>query len=244
MVESVFQQAGKKIVIEEYLEGIEASIICVVDNNTIVPLITAQDHKTIFENNQGPNTGGMGVIAPNQHVSAEIMEDFSNNIMQKTFLGLKRERFNFHGFLFFGVMITKKGCKLLEYNVRMGDPECQSILPLMDFDLVEMFMHSLQNKLNKFTFNWKQGVAVNVVLASRGYPGSYTVGSIIAVKQNPLIFYSGVKMVNKHLCTNGGRVLSVVGIGDTPVTARKEVYKHVALVDFKGKYFRKDIGSH
>jgi phosphoribosylamine--glycine ligase len=153
MVESIFKQAGMKIVIEEFLEGIEASIICVVDNNTIVPLITAQDHKTIFENNQGPNTGGMGVIAPNTHVSKETMEDFTNNIMQKTFVGLKSEKFNFHGFLFFGVMVTKDGCKLLEYNVRMGDPECQSIIPLMDFDLADMFANALQNKLNKFLFN-------------------------------------------------------------------------------------------
>jgi phosphoribosylamine--glycine ligase len=152
MIDGAFKEASKSIVIEEFLKGTEASIICITDGKTITPLVSAQDHKTIFDDNKGPNTGGMGAIAPNPHVTQEVMKDFVNNIMNPTLLGIKKEKFNFHGFVFFGVMITKDGCKCLEYNVRMGDPECQSIVPLMDFDLYQLFVDTLKNKLNNFKF--------------------------------------------------------------------------------------------
>jgi phosphoribosylamine--glycine ligase len=152
MVNGLFKEASKSIVVEEFLTGVEASIICVTDGKTIVPLISARDHKTVFEDNTGPNTGGMGVVCPNPYVSKEIMDDFQRNIMLPTLNGIKKEKLNFHGFLFFGVMITKTGCKCLEYNVRMGDPECQSIVPLMDFDLLKLCQATIQNKLSSFKF--------------------------------------------------------------------------------------------
>ncbi|GHU47092.1 hypothetical protein FACS1894218_0790 [Bacilli bacterium] len=153
MTNNVFKHRNPSIVIEEYLTGVEASIICVTDGKTIKPLISSQDHKTIYENNRGPNTGGMGAVCPNQHVNQDIMDDFIKNIMISTMNGIVSEQMDFHGFLFFGVMITNKGCKCLEYNVRMGDPECQSIVPLMNFDLVEMMLATVNDKLDTFSLS-------------------------------------------------------------------------------------------
>jgi phosphoribosylamine--glycine ligase len=152
MVEKKFKDAGNSIVIEEFLKGVEASIVCVTDGKTIVPLISSQDHKAIYDGNKGPNTGGMGAICPNQHLTKEIMDDFVKNIMLPTLKGTQKEKMDFHGFIFFGVMITSKGCKCLEYNVRLGDPETQSILPLMHFDFLKMIQFTLKNQLNKFKF--------------------------------------------------------------------------------------------
>jgi phosphoribosylamine--glycine ligase len=150
MVDGIFKDAGKTIVVEEFLSGVEASIICVTDGKTIVPLISAQDHKTINENNKGPNTGGMGAVCPNVNVNKKTMTDFTENIMLPTLKGIQKTKLDYHGFIFFGVMITKDGCKCLEYNVRMGDPECQSILPLMNFDLVKLCQATVTNNLSKF----------------------------------------------------------------------------------------------
>jgi phosphoribosylamine--glycine ligase len=152
MINGLFKEASKSIVVEEFLIGIEASIICVTDGKTMVPLISAQDHKTLYENNIGPNTGGMGAVCPNPYVTKEVMDDFEQNIMIPTLNGIKKSKLDYHGFIFFGVMITKDGCKCLEYNVRMGDPECQSILPLMDFDLLKLCQATISNQLDKFIF--------------------------------------------------------------------------------------------
>jgi phosphoribosylamine--glycine ligase len=152
MLQHSLEQAGKSIIIEEFLIGIEASIICLTDGKTMVPLISARDYKTIYENNKGPNTGGMGAISPNNYCTDKVMDDFIKNIMNPTLNGIKKSKMDFHGFVFFGIMITKNGCKCLEYNVRMGDPECQSIIPLMNFDLLEMFQMTLKNQLHKFKF--------------------------------------------------------------------------------------------
>jgi phosphoribosylamine--glycine ligase len=242
MVDKIFANSGSEIVIEEFLRGIEASIICVTDGKTITPLISSQDHKTIYEGNRGPNTGGMGAICPNQHVDKKIMSDFTKNIMFPTLNGIKREKMDYHGFIFFGVMITKTGCKCLEYNVRMGDPECQSIIPLMNFDIVNLFQAVISNKLNKFKTSWKPGVCINVVLASRGYPGKFTKGYEISVDGSPLVFYANAKFENDKTITGGGRVASVVAIGNNRIATRSKVYKDVKKVNFQNKYFRKDIG--
>jgi phosphoribosylamine--glycine ligase len=148
MISDVFKGAGLKIIIEEYLQGVEASIICVTDGKSMVPLMSAKDYKTIHENNHGANTGGMGAICPNPYVTDKILKDFKINIMNKTLSGIKKMRMNFKGFVFFGVMITPQGCKLLEYNVRMGDPECQSIMMMINFDLTNMFMYAIKRKLH------------------------------------------------------------------------------------------------
>jgi phosphoribosylamine--glycine ligase len=150
MIDGIFHESGKKIVIEEFLIGVEASIICITDGTNIRPLISGKDHKTIYENNQGPNTGGMGVVCPNPYVNQKVLEDFEKNIMNRTINGFQQENMHYVGFIFFGVMITANGCKLLEFNVRMGDPECQSILPLMKSDFIELIQSVLNHNLNQF----------------------------------------------------------------------------------------------
>ncbi|GKU25349.1 phosphoribosylamine--glycine ligase [Clostridium folliculivorans] len=244
MVQDKFKGAGKKIVIEEFLQGVEASILSITDGKTIIPFISAKDHKQIFDGGVGPNTGGMGVIAPNPYVTDEVFEDFEKNIMDPTLVGIKEEGFDYKGIVFFGVMITEKGCYLLEYNVRMGDPETQSVLSLMDSDLLELIELSLEEKLSVAEVKWKNGACCNVVLASKGYPEAFEKGFKIeidpAVKEN--VFIAGGVIKDEVLVTSGGRVLSVVGVGDTIEAAREKAYSNIDSVTFEGRYFRKDIG--
>lgn len=244
MVDDIFNGAGQRIVIEEFLEGVEASILSITDGNTIIPFISAKDHKQIFDGGKGPNTGGMGVLAPNPYVTEEVLKDFEENIMNRTLVGIKEERFDYKGIIFFGVMITKKGSYLLEYNVRMGDPETQSVLNLMESDLLELIEASLREELKDVKVKWNTGACINVVLASKGYPGSFTKGYEITIANEikDKVFLAGAKLEDGILKTNGGRVLSVVGVGGTIDEAREDAYKTIEKVNFEGKYFRKDIG--
>ncbi|MBE6072873.1 MAG: phosphoribosylamine--glycine ligase [Clostridium butyricum] len=246
MVDNTFGDAGKTIVIEEFLEGIEASILSITDGKTIIPFLSGKDHKQIFDGGKGPNTGGMGVMAPNPYVTEEVMKDFEENIMKNTLVGIREEGFDFKGIIFFGIMITKKGTYLLEYNVRMGDPETQSVLYLMESDLVELIEAALREELDKTIVNWKEGVCINVVLASKGYPGKFTKGYEITIdeKVKDKVFLAGVKLEDGVLKTNGGRVLSVIGCGNNVEEARKEAYENIKYVNFKDSYYRTDIGIH
>lgn len=244
MIDDIFKGAGKKIVIEEFLEGVEASILSITDGQTIIPFISAKDHKQIFDRGKGPNTGGMGVLAPNPYVTDEVLRDFEENIMNKTLVGIREEGFDFKGIIFFGLMITKKGSYLLEYNVRMGDPETQSVLYLMESDLLEIIEAALRDELYKTEVKWKSGACVNVVLASKGYPGSFTKGYEISIEDEikDKVFLAGATLEDNILRTNGGRVLSVVGVGNTVDEARKDAYNSINKVKFIDKYFRNDIG--
>ena len=226
MIDDIFKGAGEKIVIEEFLEGVEASILSITDGQTIIPFISAKDHKQIFDGGKGPNTGGMGVLAPNPYVTDEVLRDFEENIMNKTLVGIREEGFDFKGIIFFGLMITKKGSYLLEYNVRMGDPETQSVLYLMESDLLEIIEAALRDELYKTEVKWKSGACVNVVLASKGYPGSFTKGYEISIEDEikDKVFLAGATLEDNILRTNGGRVLSVVGVGNTVDEARKDAY--------------------
>lgn len=244
MIKDLFNGAGKKIVIEEFLIGVEASILSVTDGKVILPFLSAKDHKQIFEGNKGQNTGGMGVVAPNKYLTKEILEDFNKNILEKTLLGIKEEGIDFKGVIFFGIMITEEGVKLLEYNVRMGDPETQSLLSLMESDLLDIILNALDERLKETIIKWEEGYCVNVVLASKGYPEEYERGYKInidrSVKEN--IFIAGAKKEGNELITTGGRVLSVIGKGKTLEEARKNAYENLNKVNFKGMYYRKDIG--
>lgn len=244
MVSDIFKGAGKKVVIEEFLEGVEASILSITDGQTIIPFLSAKDHKQIFDDNKGPNTGGMGVLCPNPYVTEEILEDFRVNIMEKTLTGIKEENFDFKGIIFFGIMITKDGVKLLEYNVRMGDPETQSVLSLMETDLLELIEASIDERLNDIEVKWKDEVCLNVVMASKGYPKDIETGYEIEIfddiKED--VFIAGAKIKDNKLITSGGRVLSVIGRGKTIEEARKNAYENIEKVSFKDAYFRKDIG--
>lgn len=244
MIEDIFNGAGSIVVIEEYLEGVEASILSITDGKTIKPFISAKDHKQIYDGGKGPNTGGMGVLAPNPYVTKEVMEDFEENIMKKTLEGIKKENLDFCGIIFFGIMITKKGCYLLEYNVRMGDPETQSVLELMDSDLLELIEYSLKGNLNLFDLRWKNKSCCNIVLASEGYPGSFNKGEEIEFNKKMInnIIFAGSKLDGDKMITSGGRVLSVLGVGDTNKEAILDAYDKINFIEFKGKYFRHDIG--
>lgn len=184
MIDDVFNGAGKKIVVEEFLQGVEASILSVTDGKVILPFLSAKDHKQIFDGNKGKNTGGMGVVSPNKYVTEEVLADFYENILEKTLIGIREEGFDFKGVIFFGIMITEEGAKLLEYNVRMGDPETQSVLSLMESDLVDVILNALDEKLNETTIKWNEGYCVNVVLSSKGYPEAYEKGYEISIDES------------------------------------------------------------
>lgn len=244
MVQDMFKGAGRRVVIEEFLVGIEASILSITDGKTIIPFLSAKDHKQIFDGNKGPNTGGMGVVCPNPYVTDGVLKDFYENIMDKTLMGIREEGMDFKGIIFFGIMITEKGVKLLEYNVRMGDPETQSVLTLMKTDLLDLIEKALDEKLEDSEVEWEEGYCVNVVLSSKGYPDKACTGYEIEIDNTELsnVFVAGAKLEEGKLITNGGRVLSVVGKGRTLEEAREAAYKIREKVNFEGAYCRSDIG--
>ncbi|MEM5948883.1 phosphoribosylamine--glycine ligase [Spirochaetia bacterium 38H-sp] len=245
MIEKIFGDAGTKIVIEEYLTGIEASILSITDGSTIIPFISAQDHKPIGEGNTGDNTGGMGVIAPNPAVDKKVMADFTENIMKPTLEGIKKEGWDFRGIIFFGIMITKKGAKLLEYNVRFGDPETQALLPMLKTDLIDILTACWEKKLHTIELQWNAQHSCCVVAASGGYPGSYKKGYPIEglEKTKNTIFIAGAKKEGEKLITSGGRVLAVCATGSTREEARKKAYSDMQKIHFTDIYYRKDIGT-
>ena len=246
MIDDIFKGAGQKVVIEEFLDGVEASILSITDGKTIIPFISAKDHKQIFDGGKGPNTGGMGVLAPNPYVTEDVMKDFEENIMNNTLKGIQAEGFDFKGIIFFGLMICEKGTYLLEYNVRMGDPETQSVLSLMESDLFELIEAAMNEQLSEIKVEWKDEVCINVVLASGGYPGEFKKGYEISIddsiKDN--VFLAGATFENNVLKTSGGRVLSVIGRGKTLEEAREQAYANVKLINFKDSYYRTDIGIY
>ncbi|MBR6340608.1 MAG: phosphoribosylamine--glycine ligase, partial [Treponema sp.] len=256
-------EAGKKLVIEEYLEGVEISVLAAVSvtpeyavsgSATIVPFLPARDHKRLLDGAKGPNTGGMGAICPLDDVTPKMMEQFDSDILQPTLNGLIKEKFDYRGFIFFGVMLTKTGPKLLEYNVRLGDPETQAVLPLMDFDFTAMCTAILNGTLKEFEFKWKPGYQVAPVVVSGGYPEAYKKGCEITFNEQ-LLKSSGAKIFiagavtgrrgdscSDNLLTSGGRVLACSAYGDTFKKAWEHAYIGVSAVKFENSFFRKDIG--
>lgn len=252
--------AGKKLVIEDYLEGVEISVLAAVSvtpeyavsgNATIVPFLPARDHKRLMDGAKGPNTGGMGAICPLDDVTDKMMEQFDKDILQPTLEGLIKEKFDYRGFIFFGVMLTSKGPKLLEYNVRLGDPETQAVLPLMDFDFTSMCTAILNGSLKNFAFKWKPGYQVAPVVVSGGYPGAYKKGCEITFNEALLkastakIFVAGAVSGRRgqgDMLTSGGRVLACSAYGSTFKEAWEKAYQGVSAVKFEDAFYRKDIG--
>jgi len=252
--------AGKKIVIEDYLEGVEISVLAAVSvtpeyavqgSATIVPFLAARDHKRLMDGAKGPNTGGMGAVCPLDDVSEETMIQFEKDIMAPTLEGLIKEKFDYRGFIFFGVMLTKQGPKLLEYNVRLGDPETQAVLPLMDFDFAAMCTAILNGSLKDFDFEWKPGYQVAPVVVSGGYPGDYKKGLEITFNEAILnastakVFVAGAVSGRRgagDMLTSGGRVLACSAYGDTFKEAWEKAYQGISAVKFEGAFYRKDIG--
>lgn len=250
MLNKVFASAGDTVVIEEFLDGVEISVLSITDSEVIVPFISAKDHKKISEKETGLNTGGMGVIAPNPYYTKVVEEKFIKNILEPTLKGIKEEKMNFSGIIFFGLMVAKGEVYLLEYNMRMGDPETQAVLPLMKSDFLEVINAGLNKKLKDIKIEWEKKSACCVVMAAGGYPVKYEKGNIIQGvekvdnnSENEKIFFAGVSEKEGNFYTNGGRVLNIVAIENTLDEAIKKSYELTEKIDFKDKYSRKDIGT-
>ena len=248
MIDEKFGNAGNQVVIEEYLDGVEASILSFTDSKVILPLLSAKDHKKIGENETGLNTGGMGVISPNPYVTDEVFEEFKKNIMAPTLKGIQNEGMDFEGVIFFGLMITKKGVYLLEYNMRLGDPETQAVLPLLETDMLEIIKSSFAKKLSEVKVEWKKQYSCCVAASAGGYPEKYNKGDKISGlsdmgKSGEILFICGVRKENDDFVTSGGRVLNIVGFGKTLEEAREHAYSSMKKIHFDNMYFRKDIGQ-
>ena len=248
MTKSAFGNAGSKVIIEELMVGEEASFFVLVDGKTILPLVPAQDHKAIFEGDEGPNTGGMGAYCPTPVVTGKIADRVMNEIIIPTIRGAAADNRPFKGVLFAGLMITEDGPKLIEYNVRFGDPECQPIMMRLKSDALELLLACAEGRLDQYNLEWHKSAALCVVLAAKGYPDSYKVGTEIkgldmASNENDvMIFHSGTAKKNNSIVSNGGRVLSVTALGKDIKEAKIRAYKVVNLIDWPDGYFRKDIG--
>ena len=245
MVLDIFKGSGKKIVIEEFLEGVEASILSITDGKVIIPFVSSKDHKQIFDAGMGPNTGGMGAIAPNPYCNEEVLDEFHKNILTPTLKGIQAEEMDYKGIIFFGIMITKKGVYLLEYNVRFGDPETQAVLPLMKSDFTKLIISALDGELSSFNLEWRQGYSCCLIAASKGYPGSYNTGIEIREtdKLQGKLFLAGATSDEGTMRTTGGRVLGITGFGGTLEKAREVAYDDMKKIQFDGMYYRTDIGK-
>ncbi len=242
-----FGNAGERIVLEEFLVGWEASIHIITDGEDYIILPCAKDHKKIYDGEKGPNTGGMGAVSPSPQIDATVKETIKTKIIEPFMKGLKEEGIDFRGTVFFGLMLTKKGPYVLEFNVRFGDPETQVILPRIEDDIVPILYSIAKGKLEG-DIKMSNNVAVNVVAVSRGYPGSYEKGFEITLPEptssNVLVFQAGTKFNDEgKLVTNGGRVISVTALAPDIESARKEAYGFLKQIKFKGMFFRKDIAA-
>ena len=239
-----FGDAGKTIIFEEFLDGVEASMLCFVDGETILPMETAQDYKRAYDCDKGPNTGGMGAYSPSVMFNDELNLKVRNEILNPFIEGIKNENIDFRGILFIGLMIKNNEISVLEFNVRFGDPETQVILPRLENDLYDIFEKMNQKKLSEVFLNWKKEKAVCVVIASGGYPESYKKGYDIKGLENlDMIFHAGTKVDNEKIVTNGGRVLSIVSLGENIKKARENSYEKIESIYFKDMNYRKDIAK-
>ncbi len=247
MIEKVFGESGNKVVIEEKLEGEEASYIVMVDGERYIPLPTSQDHKRLLDGDKGPNTGGMGAYSPTPVIDEETEKRIKEEIVEKTLKGLTKEGIYYRGFLYVGLMITREGPKVLEYNVRLGDPEAQPILMRLKGDFLEVLLNFYEGKdVNvEVDDRW----AVDVVIASKGYPGPYEKGKVIEgledlkEEKDIVVFHAGTDIKEGKVVTAGGRVLNVCGLGNTFGEAREKVYNAISKIRFEGMHYRKDIGA-
>ena len=243
---NIFSSTNVRVVIEEFLTGEELSYLVITDGEVFIPLAPARDYKKIYDGDKGPNTGGMGCYSPVPICDSELEKIIEKKIVIPTIKGLQRDGIEYKGVIYFGLIITKDGPEILEYNVRFGDPETEVILPRMESGLLELLEATTEERLREYDIKWKKKAAVDVVIASGGYPGKYETGFVIAgvesVSGDGIIFHAGTKKENDRFVTAGGRVLNVVGLGDTIEDAREKAYEKVQKISFKNMYYRKDIG--
>ena len=244
----IFDEAGNKIIIEEFLIGEEVSFFILADENNFIELTSAQDHKRIGLNDTGPNTGGMGAYSPAPIMTEELKKKTIERIIKPTLEAMKKLGCPFTGILYAGLMITNEGPKLIEYNVRFGDPECQVILPRLKTDLLSLIVNCCRNKLSESIVEWNKNYALTIVMASEGYPGSYKKDQLItgidSAEKNPntTIFHAGTKKSGNSIMTNGGRVLSVTCFGKTVKEANLNAINAIKLIKWDNSYYRSDIG--
>jgi len=244
-----FGDAGRKVVIEEFLSGAECSVHALVDGRSYLLFPTAQDHKQLYDGNQGPNTGGMGTFSPSHRLDATLLQEIREKILDPFMRGIQKDHLRFRGLIFPGLMLTKDGPRVLEFNCRFGDPETQVILPRLKSDIVDLFEATITGRLDTVTAEWDTRSAVCVVLASGGYPGDYKTGKTIVglehadQMEDVIVFHAGTQRREHRILTSGGRVLGVTAVGDTLLAAKRRAYDAVAKIEFDGSYFRHDIGS-
>lgn len=245
MKDKAFGKSGDRIVIEEFLEGVEVSILSFTDGKTVIPMISSMDHKRIGDKDTGLNTGGMGTIAPNPYYTKEIAKECFDKIFIPTISAMNKEGRTFKGCLYFGLMITKDGAKVIEYNCRFGDPETQVILPLLKSDLLDIMIATTNCNLDKVKVEFENKSAACIIMASEGYPLEYKKGFAINIPKDIIerVYFAGVKKENEKLLTNGGRVLGITNIADTLDKAIKLSYEDARQISFEGAYYRKDIGK-
>jgi phosphoribosylamine---glycine ligase len=248
MSQRVFGDAGKQILLEEGLVGEELSYIILTDGKSLIPMVPTRDHKRAYDNDKGPNTGGMGAYSADGMLSGETKKQILDEIVWPTLKGLQQEGIPYCGFLYFGLMMTKDGPKVLEFNCRLGDPEAEAILPRADFDLAECCMATTQGRLGEFQAQWKPGASLCVVIASEGYPDNPKTGKMIQGAGDKLnatdvvVFHAGTRVDGKSYYTHGGRVLEVSAIGKDLAEARRRCYDVVSAIRIEGSFYRKDIG--
>lgn len=249
MEDKIFGKSGANIVIEEFLTGPEVSVLCFTDGKTVSPMVSSMDHKRAYDNDEGPNTGGMGTVAPNPYYTEKIADECMNKIFLPTINAMVKENRTFKGCLYFGLMITPDGPKVIEYNCRFGDPETQVVLPLLDTDLVDIFDAVINEKLSQIDIKWKNASSACVVLASGGYPKKYETGlKITGLNENGQlddikIYHAGTKLENNEFYTSGGRVLGVTAVSETLKSAVDKAYDAVNDIKFDKMHYRKDIGQ-
>jgi phosphoribosylamine---glycine ligase len=247
MKDVTFGAAGVRVVIEEFLEGEEMTLLSFVNGSTVKPMVPSQDHKPVYDGDKGPNTGGMGTYAPLSHIDSSITERIIETIVQPTAEAMVAEGVPYEGILYTGLMLTKEGPKVIEYNARFGDPETQVVLPLLETDLVDIVTASLTGELENIEVKWKDKAAVCVIMSSAGYPGPYEKGEVIygldQVVNPTIIFHAGTAAKDGKIITNGGRVVGITAIGETLKEARELAYQSVEKVSFNGAHYRTDIGS-
>jgi len=242
-----FGDAGSQVVIEEFLEGEEASCLFIVSGDTILPLDSSQDHKALLDGDKGPNTGGMGAYSPAPCVTPDIAEQVLETIARPTIKALKARGIEFIGTLYAGIMLTADGPKALEFNVRFGDPECQPLMSRLKSDLGEVLLAAAEKRLDNLTLDWDEQAALCVVVASEGYPGSFKKGQIISALETvesagTTIFHAGTAEKDGAIVNSGGRVLGVTALGDSVAQAQKTVYAALEQLDWPGGFYRRDIG--
>ncbi|MFO7294401.1 MAG: phosphoribosylamine--glycine ligase [Caldicoprobacter sp.] len=248
MVDKVFGEAGLRVVIEEHLAGPEVSVLIFTDGKTIIPMVSAQDHKRAYDGDQGPNTGGMGAFSPSRVYTPDIASEVEDGIIRPTIRAMAQEGRPFKGVLYFGLMLTPQGPKVLEYNARFGDPETQVVLPRLKTDIVDIFEAVIDERLDEINVEWEDNAAVCVVLASGGYPKSYRTGYEISgideVLKDPdmMVFHAGTKKVDGKYYTSGGRVLGITAIAKDLDTAVRKAYQSVGKIHFENMHYRRDIG--